>query len=56
MNIGMLAGKYRYKLTIKCRNDAAFRGLMRAALDDYASRKLPAKAAVALDFNSDGDM
>lgn len=56
MNIGMLNGKYRYKLTIKCRNDAAFRTLMRAALDDYAKQKLPAKATVAIDFNSDGDM
>ena len=56
MNIGMLNGKYRYKLTIKCRNDAAFRALMRAALDDYAKQKLPAKATVVIDFNSDGDM
>ena len=56
MHITMLSGKYRYKLTLKCRNDAPFRALMRAALDAYAEEKLPAKATLALDFNSDGDM
>lgn len=55
MNIAMISGKYRYKLTLKCRNDAAFRALMRAALDGYAAEKLPAKAGITLDFNSDGD-
>ena len=56
MNIAMLGGKYRYKLTLKCRNDAKFRALMRAALDAYAAEKLPVKATVTLDFNSDGDL
>ena len=56
MAITMLNGKYRYKLTLKCRNDAKFRALMRAALDAYAAEKLPAKATVTLDFNSDGDI
>ena len=55
MNIAMISGKYRYKLTLKCRNDAGFRILMHAALDAYAAEKLPAKAGIALDFNSDGD-
>lgn len=55
MNIAMISGKYRYKLTLKCRNDAAFRTLMHAALDAYAAEKLPSKAGIALDFNSDGD-
>ena len=55
MNITMISGKYRYKLTLKCRNDAGFRTLMHAALDAYAAEKLPAKAGIALDFNSDGD-
>ena len=55
MNIAMISGKYRYKLTLKCRNDAGFRTLMHAALDAYAAEKLPAKAGIALDFNSDGD-
>lgn len=56
MGITMLNGKYRYKLTIKCRNDAAFRALLRETLDIYAQEKLPQKASVILDFNSDGDL
>lgn len=56
MNIAMLNGKYRYKLTLKCRNDAAFRALLRQVLDAYAAEKLPQKASVILDFNSDGDI
>lgn len=56
MGITMLNGKYRYKLTLKCRNDAAFRALLRETLDAYAQEKLPQKASVILDFNSDGDL
>lgn len=56
MNIAMLNGKYRYKLTLKCRNDAAFRALLRAVLTAYAGEKLPQKASVIVDFNSDGDI
>lgn len=56
MGITMLNGKYRYKLTLKCRNDAAFRALLRETLDAYAEEKLPQKASVVLDFNSDGDL
>lgn len=56
MGITMLNGKYRYKLTLKCRNDAAFRAILRETLDVYAQEKLPQKASVILDFNSDGDL
>ena len=56
MNITMLNNKYRYKLTLKCRNDAAFRGLLHETLDAYDAEKLPQKASVVLDFNSDGDL
>ena len=56
MGITMLNGKYRYKLTLKCRNDAAFRALLRETLEAYAKEKLPQKASVILDFNSDGDL
>ena len=56
MNILMLGGRYRYKLTLKCRNDAKFRALLRATLDAYAAEKLPGKAGVVIDFNSDGDL
>ncbi len=56
MNITMLNGKFRYKLTLKCRNDTAFRTLLRETLDAYAKEKLPQKASVIVDFNSDGDL
>lgn len=56
MGITMLNGKYRYKLTLKCRNNAAFRSLLQETLDAYAQEKLPQKASVILDFNSDGDL
>ncbi|MDY6006896.1 MAG: primosomal protein N' [Gemmiger sp.] len=56
MNIVMLNSKYRYKLTLKCRNDAQFRAVMRQTLDAYDKEKLPARASVILDFNSDGDI
>ena len=56
MNIVMLNSKYRYKLTLKCRNDAQFRAVMRQTLDAYDKEKLPAKASVILDFNSDGNI
>lgn len=56
MGITMLNGKYRYKLTLKCRNDAAFRAILRETLEAYAKEKLPQKASVILDFNSDGDL
>ena len=56
MNSVMLNSKYRYKLTLKCRNDVQFRAVMRQTLDAYDKEKLPAKASVILDFNSDGDI
>jgi len=56
MHIAMLGGKFRHKLTIKCRADSSFRELMRETLDAYAEEKLPQKATVILDFNSDGDL
>ena len=48
--------KYRYKLTVKCRGDKAFRELMRRVLAQYEQEKLPAKASVILDMHSDGDL
>ena len=47
---------YRYKLTIKCRNDRRFRDLVRSALELYEQEKLPSKASVAVDLHSDGDI
>ena len=47
---------YRYKLTVKCRNDRRFRDLVRSALELYEQEKLPSKATVAVDLHSDGDI
>ena len=55
MNIVMVKDRYRYKLTIKCRNDRAFRQVLGRVLAAYSNEGLPSKASVTLDFNSDGD-
>ena len=47
---------YRYKLTVKCRNDRRFRDLVRATLALYEKEKLPSKASVVVDLHSDGDI
>ncbi len=55
-NIAKINEKYRYKLTIKCRNSPAFRALMGQVLHLYEKEKLPSKAGVILDMNADGDL
>ena len=47
---------YRYKLTIKCRNDRRFRDLVRSTLALYEKEKLPSRASVIVDLHSDGDI
>ena len=47
---------YRYKLTVKCRNDRRFRDLIRETLTLYEQEKLPGKATVVVDLHSDGDI
>ena len=47
---------YRYKLTVKCRNDHRFRDLIRETLTLYEQEKLPGKATVVVDLHSDGDI
>ncbi len=56
MNIQMVKDLYRYKLTLKCRNDAAFRALVSDALADYSKEGLPSRAGIFIDFNSDADI
>lgn len=56
MNVAMVNGLYRYKLTIKCRGDKPFRDLMRRVMTRYSEEGLPARASVTLDMNSDGDI
>ena len=55
-NIEKINETYRYKLTIKCRNDRRFRDLVRETLGLYEQEKLPAKASVVVDLHSDGDI
>lgn len=55
MNVVLVKDRYRYKLTIKCRNDKEFRTLLTSTLEQYGEQGLPGKATVSLDFNSDGD-
>ena len=55
-NIEKINDTYRYKLTIKCRNDRRFRDLVRETLGLYEQEKLPSKASVIVDLHSDGDI
>ena len=55
-SILMINEVYRYKLTVKCRNDKHFRALLRQVLGLYEQEKLPAKASAAVDMHSDGDI
>ena len=55
-NIEKINEAYRYKLTVKCRNDRRFRDLMRETLTLYEQEKLPSKATVVVDLHSDGDI
>ena len=55
-NIEKINEAYRYKLTVKCRNDRRFRDLIRETLTLYEQEKLPGKATVVVDLHSDGDI
>ena len=55
-NIEKINENYRYKLTVKCRNDRRFRDLIRETLTLYEQEKLPGKATVVVDLHSDGDI
>lgn len=55
-SIVMVNEIYRYKLTVKCRNDKQFRQLLREVMSLYEKEKLPGKATAVIDMNSDGDI
>ena len=55
-SIEKINNSYRYKLTVKCRNDRRFRNLIRETLTLYEQEKLPGKATVVVDLHSDGDI
>jgi len=55
-SIEKINDSYRYKLTVKCRNDHRFRDLIRETLTLYEQEKLPSKATVVVDLHSGGDI
>ena len=55
-SIEKINDSYRYKLTVKCRNDRRFRNLIRETLTLYEQEKLPGKATVVVNLHSDGDI
>ena len=55
-SIEKINDSYRYKLTVKCRNDRRFRDLIRETMTLYEQEKLPGKATVVVDLHSDGDI
>ena len=55
-SIEKINDSYRYKLTVKCRNDRRFRDLIRETLTLYEQEKLPGKGTVVVDLHSDGDI
>ena len=56
MSVAMVKRQYRYKLTLKCRGDKAFRAMLRAALAQYDAGGWASKASVTIDFHSDADL
>ncbi len=56
MHINVINGKYRYQLTLKCRNDKQFRNMLSLALLDYQKQELQQKTAIFVDFYSDADL
>ena len=55
-SIEKINDSYRYKLTVKCRNDRRFRDLIRETLTLYEQEKMPGKATVVVNLHSDGDI
>jgi primosomal protein N' (replication factor Y) len=55
-SIAVINEQYRYKLTVKCRNDKNFRALIRDVMGLYEKENLPARAKAVVDLNSDGDI
>ncbi|MGD9559390.1 MAG: primosomal protein N' [Oscillospiraceae bacterium] len=54
MPVFQVSGSYRYRLTLKCRNDRPFRDLLRGVLAAYSAEGWPKKATVWLDFHTEG--
>ncbi len=56
MNIIMVKNKFRFKLTVKCRNDKHFKSMLSEVLNEFAQTKFCDKVPVFVDFNSDADI
>ena len=52
-HIVMVKDRYRYKLTLKCRNDERFRQLLRQTAAEFLELPLAAKLSLSFDFHSD---
>ena len=52
-HIVMVKDRYRYKLTLKCRNDESFRTLLRKTAAEFLELPLAAKISISFDFHSD---
>lgn len=55
MGVAMIAGIYRYRLTLKCRLDAQLRSLLAEVLEQYNKDGWPKKTSASLDFNSSAE-
>lgn len=53
--VAVVNRKYRYKVTIKCRGDWAFRELLRGACSVYIKSRISDRARFYVDFVSDND-
>lgn len=54
-HIVMVNDRYRYKLTLKCRNDAAFRQLLRSTTNAFVQLPLASRLTMSFDFHTDDD-
>ncbi len=52
-HIVMVKDRYRYKLTLKCRNDESFRHLLRQTAAAFLEMPLAAKVSLSFDFHTD---
>ncbi len=52
-HIVMVNDRYRYKLTLKCRNDAEFRQLLRQTAAQFLELPVASKVSLSFDFHTD---
>lgn len=56
MTVAQIAGKFRYRLIIKCRKNKNFRKLVMHTLEDYNKQGWMRSVPLAIDFHSDGSL